>query len=84
MNSSSPAEPLNPGTSAKDLQVTVALHERSQRALEQLCKSTGYSMTDAINRAVQIYAFIEENSADGSQIIVRHPSGRAEVVKFLS
>ncbi len=39
--------------------VTVNLTPRSSKALEEVVGLTGDSKTDSINRAIQIYAYIE-------------------------
>ena len=51
--------------------VTVNLTARAARALELATNLTGDSKTDTINRALQIYAFLEEASAKGGAIYVR-------------
>jgi hypothetical protein len=45
--------------------VTVHLTPRASRALELLVELTGDSKTDAINRALQVYAFLEQVAAQG-------------------
>lgn len=55
--------------------VTVNLTARAARALELATKLTGDSKTDTINRALQIYAFLEETSAEGGAIYVREGKG---------
>lgn len=84
VNSSNSADSLTPDPSGQGVQITVTLQQRSLDDLDRVCESTGYSKTDAINRAIQIYALLEENSADGSQIIIRRPRGSTELIKFLS
>ncbi|MFI6522647.1 hypothetical protein ACIBF1_44340 [Spirillospora sp. NPDC050679] len=62
--------------------VTVNLTARSSRALEQTVQSTGDSKTDAINRAVQISAYVEEVLANGGAIYVKDgPDGELERLK---
>jgi hypothetical protein len=51
--------------------VTVNLVARASRALHQLVELTGDSKTDAINRAVQVYAFLEEVESKGGEIYIR-------------
>ena len=65
------------------VRVTVILSEKSRDALKQLARDGNYSSTDIINRAIQQYAFLEQVTADGKQILVGHPGHRAQVVKFL-
>lgn len=51
--------------------VTVNLSARASRALEIATGLTGESKTDAINRALQIYAFLEQITAHGGAIYAR-------------
>src|SRR5437764_1087533 len=40
--------------------ITVNLTRHAVQALDQVAEATGYSKTDTINRALQIYAIIQE------------------------
>jgi hypothetical protein len=51
--------------------VTVNLTPRASRALEVATELTGDTKTDTINRALQIYAFLEQITAHGGSIYVR-------------
>ena len=51
--------------------VTVNLTGRASRALELATQVTGDTKTDTINRALQIYAYLEEVTARGGSIYVR-------------
>ncbi len=51
--------------------ITVNLTARSARALEAATDLTGDSKTDTVNRALQIYAFMEHVTASGGSIYVR-------------
>lgn len=51
--------------------VTVNLAPRASHALEQAVGLTGDSKTDAINRALQVYAYIEQVMRDGGEVLVR-------------
>lgn len=51
--------------------VTVNLIPRASRALRSASKLTGDSKTDTINRALQIYAYLEEINSQGGAIYVR-------------
>jgi hypothetical protein len=51
--------------------VTVNLTARASRALEIATGLTGETKTDAINRALQIYAFLEQVTADGGSVYAR-------------
>lgn len=51
--------------------VTVNLIARASRALQRVSDLTGDSKTDSINRALQVYCYLEEISANGGDIYVR-------------
>lgn len=51
--------------------VTVNLTPRSARALELATQLTGDSKTDAINRAIQVYAYLEHVTSEGGSVHVR-------------
>jgi hypothetical protein len=71
------------GSSGPLERVTVNLTGRSSRALEAATKLTGDTKTDTINRALQIYAFLEQVSARGGSIYTREsPDGELELIKF--
>lgn len=63
--------------------ITVTLTPRSQTVLENLLTETGMSKTDLVNRALQMYAFIEGVQINGARVVVEWPNGEADVVKFL-
>jgi hypothetical protein len=63
--------------------VTVNLTPRSVRALNNLVGWTDYSKTDTINRALQIYAFIQEILEKGGSLHVRQTEdAELERLKF--
>jgi hypothetical protein len=55
--------------------VTVNLIARASQALEQLSELTGDTKTDSINRALQIYAYLEEIASNGGAIYIRESKG---------
>ena len=62
--------------------VTVNLTARASRALELATELTGDTKTDTINRALQIYAYIEQVASHGGAIYVREQaSSELERVK---
>lgn len=63
--------------------VTVNLTARASRALQKLSQLTGDSKTDSINRAIQVYAYLEEITSSGGAIYVRESdSGEMERLKL--
>jgi hypothetical protein len=51
--------------------VTVNLIGRASRALQRVVDLTGDSKTDALNRAIQVYAYLEEIESNGGDIYIR-------------
>jgi hypothetical protein len=62
--------------------VTVNLTPRSSRALNETVERNGDTKTDTINRALQIYAFIEEIWHNGGSVYVRQqPDAELELIR---
>jgi hypothetical protein len=59
------------GTERPLERITVNLTGPASRALEIATQLTGDSKTDTINRALQIYAYMEQITARGGSIYVR-------------
>jgi hypothetical protein len=63
--------------------VTVNLTARASHALDRAAALTGDSKTDTINRALQIYAYLEEITENGGTIYVREsPDGELQIIKM--
>jgi hypothetical protein len=56
--------------------ITVNLTSRSSSALEFTVRLCGDTKTDTINRAIQIYAYLEQVIRDGGSVHVREQSSR--------
>ncbi|WIV59661.1 hypothetical protein [Amycolatopsis nalaikhensis] len=63
--------------------MTVNLVPRASRALDRIVELTGDSKTDTINRALQVYAVLEEAVSKGGELVIRHSSGDQEVIRFV-
>jgi hypothetical protein len=61
--------------------VTVNLTWRGSRALEAATELTGDTKTDTINRALQVYAYLEEVTASGGSLYVRE-AGESELQRL--
>lgn len=62
----------SPGDDGPQIErVTVNLTQRAVRALETLTRLTGDTRTDAVNRALQVHAFLEQTLAGGGGVQVR-------------
>jgi hypothetical protein len=55
--------------------ITVNLTPRSSSALELAVELSGDTKTDTINRAIQIYAYLEKVLQDGGSVHVREQDG---------
>lgn len=55
--------------------ITVNLTSRSSAALELIVELSGDTKTDTINRALQLYAYLEKVIRDGGSVHVREQDG---------
>lgn len=62
---------------------TVTLIATAATAVGTLMRITGMSKTDVINRAVQVYAFLAQQMADGKEILLRDEEGNLERVHIV-
>ena len=51
--------------------VTVNLTRRSVEALERIVESTGDTKTDGINKALQVFGYLQEQLDNGASIYVK-------------
>lgn len=71
--------PANPGgrRGGSSLErVTVNLAPRASDALEQLSRITGESKTDSINKALQLFAYLQQVQSEHGAIYVREPGSK--------
>jgi len=67
-----------------DLQrVTVNLIPKAADSLDRLAERTTMSKTDVINRALQLYDFIDGVTAGGGDVLVRPKDGATELLKLI-
>ncbi|GHA62243.1 hypothetical protein GCM10010372_72520 [Streptomyces tauricus] len=62
---------------------SVTLVPPAVQAVAELTEATGLSKADVINRAVQIYAYLEAQRAQGREILLRDPQGVLERVHIV-
>lgn len=62
--------------------VNVALIADSAAALGKLQARTGMKKVDIVNRAVQLYEFLEAEMRAGRELVVRDPDGVDRLVKI--
>lgn len=60
--------------------ITVNLTRRSVEALDHTVQLTTLTKTDAVNRAIQVYDFIEEELQNCGEFFVRYPDGTTRKV----
>lgn len=65
------------------VRLTVALLASIAHLLSAIVDRTGMSKTDVINRAIKLYAFIDEETADGSELVIRRKNGEERIVQIL-
>lgn len=63
--------------------VNVALIRDASDALEKLRERTGMKKVDLVNRAIQIYEFIDAEQRKGSALLFRDSGGSFERVRFM-
>jgi hypothetical protein len=79
-----PAEPSAGSGGGGLTRVTVNLNRQAVSALEAIGEATGYSKTDAINRALQIYAIVQElMDRSGGVLQITHANGDVERVHII-
>jgi hypothetical protein len=61
--------------------VNVALIADSAAALGRLQARTGMKKVDIVNRAVQLYEFLEAQMREGRELVVRDENGVDRIVK---
>ncbi|MGC9667498.1 hypothetical protein ACNTMW_13185 [Planosporangium sp. 12N6] len=73
-----------PGAGGGLVRVTVNLTPAAAQAMERLCEETGYSKTDVINRALQVYEVWQEVAQrNGGTVSVKHQNGETERIRLL-
>ena len=63
-------------------EIKTKLTAKSSKALGALTARTGLSEVDIVNRALQIYAYIEEEQAAGRQILSHDEKGSTDVLRW--
>jgi hypothetical protein len=79
---SPPAPPGIPSAGGSGLtRMTVNLNRQAVHALEQVSTATGYSKTDTVNRALQIYAIVQSIMERNNGVLrVAHADGQVEAI----
>lgn len=61
----------------------VQLIPKSADALQRAIALERMSKTDIVNRAIQLYAFVAEQTTAGAEILIHHSDGSSERVHIL-
>ena len=61
----------------------MGLTTKANAAVNWLAERTGMSKTDVVNRAVQLYQFVEQQEADGAQLGLIRPDDSVDRVHVL-
>jgi hypothetical protein len=82
-----PAEPVPPiGRRGRNqgpiTKLTVNVTARSIHALEVGAELNADTETDTVNRALQVYAFLTHFTAQGCDLLLRHPDGELEKIQI--
>lgn len=63
--------------------LTVNITPRAVAALEDAVETNRESKTDAVNRALQAYAFLTRMMDSGWELVLKDAAGREKLVQFL-
>ncbi len=64
-----------------NVELRVNLVPSAQTALEDTATLLGFSRTDVVNRAIQLYAYVEmERHVHGADLVMRDPDGSAHSI----
>ncbi|MEV0564385.1 hypothetical protein [Dactylosporangium sp. NPDC050588] len=79
-----PGDPVGAGGGNGLTRVTVNLNQQAMKALEQISSTERYSKTDTINRALQIYAIVQEIMDRNEGVLrVQHANGEIERIHII-
>ncbi len=77
-----PTPPASRGVGSALTKVTVNLVPRAMKALEDVSASTGDTKTESINRALQIYAWLQSRIDAGEQVVVVDSLGKPREIQI--
>jgi hypothetical protein len=64
--------------------ITVGIIPKVWTELVRLMASTKFNRTDVVNRAISVYAMVDENMRDGYELVFRDPeTGRERIVTII-
>ena len=64
--------------------ITVGIIPKAWTELLRLMTSTKYNRTDVVNRAISVYAMVDDNMRDGYELVFRDPkTGKERIVEII-
>ncbi|WP_174535401.1 hypothetical protein [Micromonospora chalcea] len=64
--------------------ITVGIIPKVWTDLQKLIAWTRFNRTDVVNRAITIYAMVEENTRNGNELVFRDPkTGKERIVEIV-
>jgi hypothetical protein len=64
--------------------ITVGIIPKVWTELLRLMTSTKYNRTDVVNRAISVYAMVDDNMRDGYELVFRDPkTGKERIVEII-
>ena len=64
--------------------ITVGIIPKVWAELQRLMVSTTFNRTDVINRAISVYAMVDDHMRDGHELIFRDPkTGKERIVEIV-
>lgn len=64
--------------------ITVGIIPKVWSELQRLMESTKFNRTDVVNRAISVYAMVDDNMRDGYELVFRDPkSGKERIVEII-
>jgi hypothetical protein len=64
--------------------ITVGIIPKVWTELQRLMASTKYNRTDVVNRAISVYAMVDDNMRDGYELVFRDPkTGKERIVEII-
>ncbi|MGK5627067.1 hypothetical protein [Streptomyces sp. URMC 123] len=74
---------LRPVESVESERYSVTFVPAAVQAVQELTEISGLSKSDVINRAVQVYAFLAREMAEGRHVLLRTEDGTLERVHIV-
>lgn len=64
--------------------ITVGIIPKAWTELLRLMASTKFNRTDVVNRAISVYAMVDDNVRDGYELVFRDPkTGKERIVEII-